>query len=102
MFQKTKLNTLTGVTETTPTTETKTANHPSFGEAFRFWLKLGFISLGGPTGQIAIMHIELVERSDVDVGGCSFYRNLFSSYSVPTDHHKCRTHWIVRWQVETR
>jgi chromate transporter len=34
----------------------------SFGEAFRFWVKLGFISFGGPAGQIAIMHRELVER----------------------------------------
>jgi chromate transporter len=33
-----------------------------FGEALRFWLKLGFISFGGPAGQIAIMHDELVER----------------------------------------
>lgn len=33
-----------------------------FSEAFRFWLKLGFISFGGPAGQIAIMHTELVER----------------------------------------
>ncbi|MGI8965485.1 MAG: chromate efflux transporter [Limisphaerales bacterium] len=36
--------------------------HPTFREAFRFWLKLGFISFGGPTGQIAIMHSELVEK----------------------------------------
>jgi chromate transporter len=33
-----------------------------FADAFRFWLKLGFISFGGPAGQIAIMHDELVER----------------------------------------
>jgi chromate transporter len=37
-------------------------SHPSFREAFRFWLKLGLISFGGPTGQIAIMHTELVEK----------------------------------------
>lgn len=35
---------------------------PTFGEAFKFWLKLGFISFGGPTGQIAIMQTDLVER----------------------------------------
>jgi chromate transporter len=33
-----------------------------FFEALRFWAKLGFISFGGPAGQIAIMHRELVER----------------------------------------
>ncbi|NQD36722.1 chromate efflux transporter [Permianibacter sp. IMCC34836] len=35
---------------------------PSRTEAFAFWLKLGFISFGGPAGQIAVMHQELVER----------------------------------------
>jgi chromate transporter len=35
---------------------------PSLREAFRFWLKLGFISFGGPSGQIAMMHAELVEK----------------------------------------
>src|SRR6266853_1804152 len=35
---------------------------PSFAEAFRFWLKLGFISFGGPSGQIAMMHAEVVEK----------------------------------------
>ena len=40
----------------------ESARQPSFGEAFLFWLKLGFISFGGPTGQIAVMHTELVEK----------------------------------------
>lgn len=35
---------------------------PSLGEALRFWLKLGFVSFGGPAGQIAMMHQELVEK----------------------------------------
>jgi chromate transporter len=34
----------------------------SFKEALKFWTKLGFISFGGPAGQIAIMHLEVVER----------------------------------------
>jgi chromate transporter len=47
------------------TADTQTLPRPqavSFWEAFPFWLKLGFISFGGPAGQIAIMHTELVER----------------------------------------
>ncbi len=35
---------------------------PSFGEALRFWWKLGWISFGGPAGQIAIMHKEIIEK----------------------------------------
>jgi chromate transporter len=35
---------------------------PSFGATCRFWLNLGLISFGGPSGQIAIMHAELVEK----------------------------------------
>jgi len=35
---------------------------PSFKEALKFWLKLGFISFGGPAGQISIMHEFLVEK----------------------------------------
>lgn len=40
----------------------QTRGHISRIEALLFWLKLGFISFGGPAGQIAIMHQELVER----------------------------------------
>jgi len=41
----------------------KTAPAPvPFREAFRYWLRLGFISFGGPAGQISMMHTELVEK----------------------------------------
>src|SRR5882672_7601719 len=47
---------------TTLTESQPSVRHPSFREALQFWLKLGFISFGGPTGQIAIMQTELVEK----------------------------------------
>lgn len=34
----------------------------AFREALAFWVRLGFVNFGGPTGQIALMHTELVER----------------------------------------
>jgi chromate transporter len=40
----------------------KAPNPVSFGEAFRYWLKLGFVSFGGPAGQISMMHHDLVEK----------------------------------------
>ena len=42
--------------------EQQTKSRIPFREAFWFWLKLGFISFGGPAGQISVMHQELVER----------------------------------------
>ena len=48
---------------------------PGFGEALRFWLLLGCISFGGPAGQIAIMHGELVDRRRW-IGEESFLRAL--------------------------
>ena len=44
------------------TSSPATAHGVRFIEAFWFWLKLGFISFGGPAGQIAVMHQELVEK----------------------------------------
>ena len=45
-----------------PPTPPASAPGPTLAEAFPYWLKLGFISFGGPAGQIALMHQELVEK----------------------------------------
>src|ERR1035441_3656748 len=43
-------------------TTTENTVHPSFGEAFKVWLKIGCINFGGPAGQIAMMHRILVDE----------------------------------------
>ena len=42
-------------------TTTKNTTHPTFGEAFKVWLKIGCINFGGPAGQIALMHRTVVD-----------------------------------------
>lgn len=50
-------------TRTTEDIEGSAETKPvGFSEAFWFWVKLGFINFGGPAGQIAVMHRELVEN----------------------------------------
>ena len=49
-------------TPVAPASEQSRPPAPSFWHAFAYWLKLGFISFGGPAGQIALMHQELVEK----------------------------------------
>ncbi len=46
----------------TPAAEGVRPSAVSLAQALRFWLKLGFIGFGGPAGQIALMHDELVDR----------------------------------------
>ena len=47
---------------TTESTLNNQHNSVTFPEALKFWFKLGWISFGGPAGQIAIMHKELVDE----------------------------------------
>jgi chromate transporter len=46
----------------TPEPSDTTPRRVSFGEALRVWTKIGLLSFGGPAGQVATMHKELVER----------------------------------------
>src|SRR3954453_10533623 len=50
------------MTVQTDTVPVGIAASPTFGEAFRLWLKLGCINFGGPAGQIAMMHRMLVDE----------------------------------------
>ena len=55
-------STTNAATDASPASSLETPPAVTFYEALRFWLQLGFISFGGPAGQIAIMHRELVEK----------------------------------------
>ncbi|MEB3353696.1 MAG: chromate transporter, partial [Cyanobacteriota bacterium] len=46
----------------TPTVSSATPRAVSLAEASRFWFQLGWVSFGGPAGQIALLHRELVDR----------------------------------------
>jgi chromate transporter len=48
--------------EPLPSTDSQAPAPLTRAQAFGYWLKLGFVSFGGPAGQIALMHEELVER----------------------------------------
>jgi chromate transporter len=56
------MNEQTASLTTVESTAESAPAHPTFREAFRYWFKLGWIAFGGPAGQIAIMHHELVDR----------------------------------------
>ncbi|MCU0836186.1 MAG: chromate efflux transporter [Chromatiaceae bacterium] len=56
------MSTPTDALATGPTAAPAPPAPVSLFEAFRYWLKLGFVSFGGPAGQISMMHTELVER----------------------------------------
>src|SRR5450759_2592458 len=45
-------------------TTTENTVHPSFGEAFKVWLKIGCVNFGGPAAQIALMHRVVVDEKN--------------------------------------
>ena len=58
----------------------------SFLEAVLYWLKLGFISFGGPAGQISMMHQELVEKRRW-ISEHRFYTRLITPWFYPGQKH---------------
>ena len=66
--------------------------HPTFMEALRFWLKLGFISFGGPAGQIAIMQQRARRQKAMD--------QRASAFSTPsTTACSCRDRRHSSWPI---
>lgn len=55
---------------------------PTLGAAMRVWLRIGVLSFGGPAGQIALLHREIVERRRW-VGERRFLRALSFATLLP-------------------
>jgi chromate transporter len=56
--------------------------HVSFGEAFWVWTRIGFLSFGGRAGQVALMHMMLVEERK-RIGNDRFLHALNSCHLLP-------------------
>jgi chromate transporter len=70
-----------------------------FKDALKFWTQLGFISFGGPAGQIAIMHQEVVERRNW-IGENQFLRALNFCMLLPgTEAQQLATYIGCRLQL---
>ena len=76
----------------------KTSTTVSFTKAVKFWAKLGFISFGGPAGQIAIMHQEVVERRHW-IGEHPFLRALTFCMLLPGPETQHLTTY-VGWRLD--
>jgi chromate transporter len=66
---------------------------PDFGEALRLWLKIGCIGFGGPSGQVAILHREVVERRKW-IGEAEFVRALQFCMLLPGPEAQQLATWI--------
>lgn len=64
------------------TQDAQDSQTPTFGEAARYWIKLGFLSFGGPAGQIAMMQTECVDRRGWIAQG-AFLRGLNYAMLLP-------------------
>lgn len=69
------------------------ANPPSFGEALRVWLKIGLLGFGGPAGQIALLHREVVESRDW-VDDAEFNRALSFCMLLPGPEAQQLATWL--------
>jgi len=67
--------------------------YPSFAEALRYWFRLGCISFGGPAGQIAIMHRELVEQRRW-ISGQQFFEALNFCMILPGPEAQQLVTWL--------